>query len=577
MSPAVLLAATVLGASPAQVHTSTTEVHACAFADDGAVLAATAGGLAVVGTDGGTRVLTSLDGLPGTQSHALLQTDEGDWWVGTERGVARVSGETLEVLETIEGPAARALALDDGGLLVGTWGEGVMRRQGGSLRALPYDGATSGGAARRITALQQFDGGWVVGTAGAGLWSLRGDRLQRRDQAPADAIVWSLAADGEDLWVGTLEGVFRGSDSMRRASIVDARGLALHGDAVTVATLGDGIVRLDRTSGTQTAVEASVGVTVRGIAHEGERRCVATDAGLQLDRGPGTASRRALADGLVSGDISALALDDATGDVWVGTFDRGLMVRRGTDWHTIEDARLDPQINALAVQPVEGRSVVWAATARGLSRIEDGAVRTFGRKSKMPHEHVFSVHVRDDGTVVAGTARGFVTITDGVVTKPPRKRLAERWAIWSIAEDAEGTLWFGTTKGLIAWPEEGPWRRYSMLDGTLPDNWVTSVRIGADGLWVGTYAGGVTKLTREADGGLTPAVLGGGRINPGGLTLTASHVYAATMGGLLRRPRTTAGNWTALRDHSPGKDTKAVLPTAHGVWVASRRGMALST
>lgn len=555
------LLASVLGA--VGVHTSTSDVRACALDDDGRAIAATGGGLAIV--DGGeTTVVTRLDGLPGTQVDALARDGEGRWWIGTEGGLARVEigADRIEVLDAIDGPAVRAIGLEATGVLVGTWGQGVMRLEDGGLRALERE-ASDGAASRRITAMRRHDDAWLVGTAGAGVWRIDGERV--RPIGLEDALVWSLASDGERLWVGTLEGLYRGTDELRRTSLVDAREVSLVGDDVVVATLGDGLQTFDPT-GEAARVEAWSGLSLRGVGRSGERRCVATDDGLWLDRGPGTDAVQRLDDALPSRDVSAVAVDRRSGRAWVGTFDGGLAFRDGDGWHRVGAEELDPQINAVAV---DAEGVAWVGTARGLTRIEGDSVQTFGPKAGIPHEHVLSVLPRRDGSVVVGTARGFVTVEDGKVVRPKRELGAGKWAVWAMAEDAGGTLWLGTTVGLIEWPRSGAWTRHSMLDGTLPDNWVTAVVPDDDGLWVGTYAGGVVRLT---DGAATE--LGGGRINPSGLTLDGGWLYASTMGGLLRR-RVGGGEWKRMDEVVLGKDTKAVQRAGDGLWIATRRGISV--
>ena len=74
------------------VLTDLDDVRACAPLADGKVLSATGGGVVLFSADGKVRrVLTRLDGLPGTLALSLLiEPESGAVWIGTEQGVARL-------------------------------------------------------------------------------------------------------------------------------------------------------------------------------------------------------------------------------------------------------------------------------------------------------------------------------------------------------------------------------------------------------------------------------------------------------------------------------------------------------
>lgn len=576
-----LLLTALLAAPSGQVHTSTADVRACAFVRGGeTVVAATGGGLLVVDAQAErARHLTALDGLPGTGVDAVLAIDADEVWVGTERGLARVRvGDTgVRVEAAIESASVRALAREGETIWVGTWGDGVQRLVGERLQPVPLLGGVPSAAHVRITDLRRYDRGWVAATAGAGL--LRGDvrGFSPWSTALDGEVVWSLAVHEDRLVAGTLRGVFLDDEGFRRIDDIDARDVAVHdGGELEVATMGQGL-RHYGADGRPTAARESIAVEpmVQGVARHGELRCVATTAGLRLDNGPGTRSQQAPLGDLPSRDVSALAHDPHEGRVWVGTFDRGLAMRDATGWHTITSPELDPQVNALAVQRIGERSIVWVGTARGLSRVDGTRVQTWTTKAGLPHDHVQSVLVRRDGSVAVGTTLGLVEVRGDEIVALDRRRRPKRWAVWAIAEDDDETLWLGTTHGLVAWPKEGRWTSYSMLKGTLPDDWITAVAVDGDAIWVGTYAQGVARLGRDEHGAwVRQAWLGGGRINPGGLTLQGSELVASTMSGLRRRPRHDDGAaWQDEPRAATGRDVTAVMLVGATRWVASRRGL----
>ena len=369
----------------------------------------------------------------------------------------------------------------------------------------------------------------------------------------SEEVVFSLAASDSTLWIGTLGGVFRHDEHRtRRVDTADARAIAVGTSGVEIAALGEGVLALT-SAGSRDGIERTAGTTIRALDRRGDRRCIATADGLWL--GEGEDLHQTLTDGIASRDVSAMAWDETTSQMWVGTFDGGVSVGDGETWRRVAPHDVDAQVNAIALQHLDGRTVAWIGTARGLYRVDGRDVDHWSFKEGLPHHHVQALHVRANGDVVVGTTTGFVLLRDGEVIADVYGKRPRRWAVWAIAEDSEQTLWVGTTQGLVRFPKEGTWERFSMLDAVLPDNWVTAVVADGADLWV-----------RDA------THFGGGRVNPGGVTLDGAHVYVATMGGL-RRMSERDPTWQELPDATPGRDVKAVVVADGHRWVASRRGI----
>lgn len=532
---------------PAAVHTATGDARDCRVLEDGGYVAATDGGVVVNG-----RVLTRFDGLPETRSHVLERVvgSSEEIWVGTEGGLARVGVDgRARVLESVASPApVRAVLEHDGTLYVGTWGEGVLELRGGRLRAIEGPDAA---LTDRVTDLAVVDDRIVLATAGAGAWVLG----ETQPIAGVDGVVWSLAVHGGSLYAGTLAGVLRvEGGGAATVSQHDARALVSVEDALLVGSRGQGLARLG------SDVPYGLPRNVQGLDAD---RCVATSEGLWLRDGRRWVS--ALTDGLPSGDITdVLELGDR---LIVATFDRGVAIYEDGRWTTIGEGVIDPQVNALADA---GGGKFWVATARGLFRVGPDGVESWTEKRGLPHESVLSLAVTRRGELLVGTHSGVAIIDENGDARSLGKR-ARSWATWAITEAPDGEIWLGTTQGLIRWKKDGNWDHLSMLSGHLSDNWVTALLFEGDELHVGTYAGGVDTLTRDGSTWRGEA-LGGGRVNPGGLSLVDGQLYAATMKGVLVR---RGGKWTAAREQGVFEDATAVLEANDGTWVASRRGLAL--
>ncbi|KIG19344.1 GGDEF family protein [Enhygromyxa salina] len=550
----------VLASAPIEVHTATRDVRSCRALDHG-YAAATDGGLVFLDDAGQAGApLTALDGLPETRSYVVepVAGQPGQLWVGTEGGLAKVERSDAggRVIEAFASSAPVRAVIEHGGrTFVGTWGAGVLELRGGRLRAIPGPDLSK---ADRVTDLAVHDGQVVVATAGAGAWII--------DASPqpiegVEGVVWSLAVHQGALYAGTFAGVRKldGAASIT-VSTHDARAIASVGGELLIGSSGQGLAQL----GSEVGSQQRLGPPVSHVQGFDRDRCVASSEGLWIRTGQRWIA--ALDHGLPSGDVTDLL---RVGDqLYAATFDKGVWVNRGGQWAPIEDPEhvIDPQINALAPA---GSGRVWVATARGLHRVGNGQVETWTAKRGLPNSTVLSLAVSSAGELLVGTHAG-VAIIDAKGDVRELGSRARRWATWAIAEAPDGELWLGTTQGLIRWKLDGTWDHLSMLSGHLSDNWVTALLWEGDALHVGTYAAGVDTLTRKGSG-FQAKSLGGGRVNPGGLSLINGELNAATMkGARVRR----GGRWVA-GELGVFEDVTRVTADVGGVWIASRRGLVL--
>jgi ligand-binding sensor domain-containing protein len=564
----------VLATAPidVQVHTATRDVRSCRALDHGYV-AATDGGLVFLDDAGHTSApLTALDGLPETRSYVVelvaghaeqvggrgagegvaRPATQQQVWVGTEGGLARVERTSAgaRVIEAFSTTApVRAIIEHGGRTFVGTWGQGVLELRGKKLRPILGPELAK---ADRVTDLVVHDNQVVVATAGAGAWII-GEHPQPLEGV--DGVVWSLAVHQDALYAGTFAGVRKldGAASIT-VSTHDARALASVGGELLIGSTGHGLAQLGS--------DQHIGPPISHIQGFDQDRCVASSEGLWIRDGERWVA--ALDDGLPSGDVTdLLRVDDR---LYAATFDKGVLVNRGGQWTPVADPDhvIDPQVNALA--PADnGR--VWVATARGLHRVGNGQVETWTSKRGLPNSTVLSLAVSSAGELLVGTHSG-VAIIDAKGDVRELGSRARRWATWAIAEAPNGELWLGTTQGLIRWKLDGSWDHLSMLSGHLSDNWVTALLWDGDALHVGTYASGVDTLTRKGTGWQAKP-LGGGRVNPGGLSLIDGELNAATMkGARVRR----GGRWIA-GELGVFEDVTRVIEDVGGVWIGSRRGL----
>jgi ligand-binding sensor domain-containing protein len=573
--------------------TALSDARACVPLAQDRLAVATGGGLAIVARGDDVQVLTSLDGLPDTRVLSLAPSADG-LWVGTEAGVAFVAlgPRTARVVRTSGRAPVSAVHIGrNGDVYLGTRGLGLQQLKQGQANALAIPNTSSG---TRVASIAEMGDELYVAFADGPLARLDGGTVRALAGSPTHG--HALAVWEGSLMLGDLEGLFR-VDGGRFLPIgrFDVRGLAASERGLLVATYGSGLLLFRSHAGAPVggglfppslSPEGDLPSLARGVAVAGGVRCVATPEGVFASRpeGPGDplggpgALRRVPLGVLSSNDITALDAS-AQGRVVLGTFEDGAFF--------VDDATprrlpaIDPHegVNALAW---EGERL-WAGTVHGLLRVDpSGAVRRFGSAEGLPSSLVRAVRVLSADRILVGTERGAAIVSGDRATpvapvgKRDRSDLASPMhATWALGAAADGTLYLGTTVGLY-YGKEGRFRRLSVAGGDLPDDWVTALAVDGVDVYAGTYAKGVVHL-RLREGRVSTAPLGGGYVNPGGLLLAGGTLYAATMDGLLSRPRRDdAAAWAIAPEAAPGRDVTAVLVVGTEKWVTSRRGVGVS-
>ncbi|MFP7721290.1 ligand-binding sensor domain-containing diguanylate cyclase [Lysobacter sp. A3-1-A15] len=263
----------------------------------------------LVGTDLGLVVQDAPDSawreipeLDGTAVRAIAPARGGGWWIGTHRGVWRLSPDLLaRPAATLPNPLVTALLVEGDTVWVATRG-GLARLRGGKLAMEGIPEVLQGPL---LTSLLRDDEGrlWMGSNEnGAYRWDPDG-RVQalntRNGRLPHDSI-WSLHADADAIWMGAFSG---------------------------------GLLRLDRSTGQVRAITNRDGlsnnVVYRIVPDAGGRLWLTTNYGISV-YDPATGMVQALdrADGLFNLEYnSGAGFVDEEGLLYLGGTD-GLDVLR---------------------------------------------------------------------------------------------------------------------------------------------------------------------------------------------------------------------------------------------------------
>jgi sulfatase modifying factor 1 len=425
---------------------------------------AQAGGSAACAAGGGVlpgpRFVTSF--LP--KGEGLLAGGDG-LWLCTDSRWRPLTGDSLRV---------HALADVDGETWIGA-ARGLLRLSSdGRLMSLPP-------LSTPVTALRVAGGGVIAGTWGQGLWRCGPDGCDRLAGVAADALVASLAADESRLWVSTTAALYRCEetcspivhDELDAALPLGAVAVDDDGGAWVGSPRGGGILRITAEGAvTRWAPDRHLpDAAVHDLLQYDGLLWLATDSGLTrfadeqfVPRDGGSAVRAILAgDSLWVGSDTGLRQGSRQIDLPPGASIRALAAADDRLWaggpeglfevapdgtvvaHT--DALPSPSVRDLSVD-VDG--VLWVATSGGLARF-DGAWRSLGAAEGLPSPVLWAVHADSRGGVWVGTLGGGAARYDGTTFhRLTGEHGLPSHVVRQIFEDDSGSLWLLTDRGLAA-------------------------------------------------------------------------------------------------------------------------------
>ncbi len=205
-------------------------------------------------------------------------------------------------------------------------------------------------------------------------------------------------------------------------------------------------------------------------------------------------------DGLAADKVYAIAVDGNR--IWAGT-ENGLALYEDGKWSTlgVKDGLAYPAILSIAIDPASGD--LWLGTMRGLSHYSGGRFENFTQfNSGLPNDVVFGVAVENQNVwtaTTAGTARFRVRDKKWDVYTPANSPQHEPWGYFVTYGDGRvyAALWGGgvlefdvKTEAWRSWLDPDGEMEYDLFrDDGLIHVITTSVSYVDKILWVSTYFG----------------------------------------------------------------------------------------
>ena len=506
-----------------------------------------------IGTGGGVSIFdgknfktfTKRDGLYENAVRSIFEDSKGQIWLGTNEGITLYDGYKFKTISKKNGLSGSTILcfIEDAqqNIWAGSDDGGInkikqIRKDSFSIKVI---NERQGLSSSSVFDLYQdaHQNIWAATFGGINVIQQHADSItvqviNGKENIPSDKLL-SIAKDAQgDLWFGTYDGgAFKIS--------VDNLNLKIKHIPVTVYNTFNG---LNSNSIWKVLCTKSKNTWFANTL-QGLNRFVPDKQGKGF-----SIHSYAAEQGLTSNGILCL-LEDAEGNVWIGSNGDGLFMTTGDYfshynektglsnvlvqsikqdssgefWIATAGGAYKMTLNALGTplfKPFEakkgltGVSVSCIATGNTFNRntwigtIGKGILRYNGRdlvnfteENALVDNRINSLMVDSKGIVWCGTANGLSRF-DGVkfMSIPTDRMQMDAEGVKSIIEDKKGNIWFGTAGGLARYSGGGILRTFDEKEG-LNTKDVNTLAEGYDGtIWIGTNGGGIYAFdTNQSD------------------------------------------------------------------------------
>ncbi|HTB15492.1 MAG TPA: two-component regulator propeller domain-containing protein [Bryobacteraceae bacterium] len=394
------------------------------------------------------------NGLPSLKINCLFSNGDRDVWIGTDDGVARWNGSSVEtkgIPSLLSHVQALSIVMDrDANIWVGTDSRGLIRLNAEGLDSLH---ALDGESQEAVTALFEDREGnlWIGGPRGI-------ERL----------------GDSAFITYSTPEGLpTDGSNPV----FVDTE------DRLWFPPVSGGLWWAKGTGHGQVTLDGLDRDLIYSLAGGNRDLWIGRQKGgltrLRLDGNKIDARTFTKSDGLAEDSVYSVyrARD---GSVWAGTLSAGVSVlRNGKFTNYTADQGLASSTVASILEDSEG--TMWFATPSGISSLSKGLWESYGGRDGLPSENIACLFQDSTGVLWTGTAAGIAFRDRGGFRVPPKPPPELSAPVLGIAEDRYGWLWIATSNRVLRVRRE-QLRSGSLGDGDLREYGIPDGLRGSEGV-----------------------------------------------------------------------------------------------
>ncbi len=512
--------------------------------------AATSGGLLQISPEGKRiKHFTVLDGLPESDLTALTVFD-GKLSIGTRtKGIVTFDGENFVQFRfsECETQAITTFLNDDGRLLVGTFNGGLLEFDGKVFREIKAENQTI----KAINYLTKIDTTLYIGTFNNGLWIYENavwKHFTSAEGLPSNRII-GVVKNSENLLVATDFGLSILEDDKFRTikNLPMISSLESSENQIYISTENGDIYIFDKQLN---EARRTANVEKSRLIRLDNQLFLLTNHSIYRDFKPFTQTEK---DELANNFVSSVAFDK-NGNLWAGTFRNGIDVfsAEGKKIKHIENDNIR-DINYLQLQNDE----ILAATSKGLWRF----------KNDFSAENIAKGSITHFSTDAVATNKG-LKIGEKLFTNVNGLPSNSTYTTLQVGKK----IYVGTLGGLAEIQLNKVVKTWTDANSKLTNNWITSICLANERLFIGTYGGGVLELMPSNELHNFSDEIGKFVVNPNAIFSDNERLYVGTLNGV-KILNFATNKWTTIKDILPAEAIFAINSDGKKLYFATTNGI----
>ncbi|MEQ9717907.1 MAG: two-component regulator propeller domain-containing protein [Balneola sp.] len=181
--------------------------------------------------------------------------------------------------------------------------------------------------------------------------------------------------------------------------------------------------------------------------------------------------------------------EDSGGDMWFGTDGDGAWVLEKSGelyQYSISQGFRNNRIRRIKE---DANGVLWFATRGGLTKLENGNIRTFTTADGLPENRIRDITFDENDQLWIASREGLVHYNNGRFITYDDNEGLNNVRVQTMVFDKNQRLWVGTEGGVSVF-DEGSFKNFTSENG-LSNNIIYSSALDREGnLWFGTFGGG---------------------------------------------------------------------------------------